>query len=428
VAAGELDASLLLEAKQTGLSDSRIAELRSEEAIKIEELRERLGMDASYHFVDTCAGEMDARTPYFYSTWGEVDEGAPTGRDGVIILASGPNRIGQGLEFDTCCTLASMSLREQGVKTIMINSNPETVSTDYNISDRLYMEPLTAESVKQVMKKEQVDKIVVQLGGQTPLNMVEELEAAGATVVGTAVSDINKAEDRKQFSEAMAKLGLKQPVNKSAYDRDEVVRYSRDIGFPVLLRPSFVLGGRSMFIAYSEEELDIFLNKGIPISEDRPVLVDQFLEDAFEYDLDAVSDGENVYIGGIMQHIEAAGVHSGDSACVFPPYKSTPAVLKEMAEAAVSIAREFQVKGFLNIQFAVKDDVLYILEVNPRASRTVPFLSKTSGVNLIGAAVKLWNGTDLKAQGLVDPETGVGFLDKNHNTPSSKSSPRSRRL
>ena len=407
-AAAELDADLLLEAKKTGLSDSRIAELCSMEASEITDLREKMNIEASFHFVDTCAGEMDAKTPYFYSSWGEIDEGEPTGEEGVIILASGPNRIGQGLEFDTCCTLASLSMREQGVKTIMVNSNPETVSTDYNISDRLYMEPLTAESVKQVMKKEQVKKIVVQLGGQTPLNMVEELEAAGAEVVGTAVDNINKAEDRKLFSEAMEKLGLNQPRNMSAYNREEVAQYSREIGFPVLLRPSFVLGGRSMFIAYSEEELDIFLNKGIPISADRPVLVDQFLEDAFEYDLDAVSDGENVYVGGIMQHIEAAGIHSGDSACVFPPYKSTPEILKQMSDAAVAIAREFQVKGFLNIQFAAKDDVLYILEVNPRASRTVPFLSKTSGVNLIEAAVKLWNGTDLKAQGLVDKRTGVG--------------------
>lgn len=407
-ASSKLDETLMMEAKKCGLSDSRIGELTSESTAAIEKLRLSMGIEPSYHFVDTCAGEINAKTPYFYSTWGEIDEGEPTGDEGVIILASGPNRIGQGLEFDTCCTLASMSLREEGVKTIMVNSNPETVSTDFNISDRLYMEPLTAESVKQIMKKEQVNKIVVQLGGQTPLNMVEELEEAGAVVVGTAVDNINKAEDRKLFSEAMGKLELKQPRNKSAYNREEVAQFSREIGFPVLLRPSFVLGGRSMFIAYSEDELDIFLSKGIPISDDRPVLVDQFLEDAFEYDLDAVSDGENVYVGGIMQHIEAAGIHSGDSACVFPPYKSTPEILNEMADAAVSIAREFQVKGFLNIQFAVKDDVLYILEVNPRASRTVPFLSKTSGVNLIQAAVKLWNGTDLMKQGLVDKKSGVG--------------------
>ncbi len=405
--AQNLNSQLLLEAKQAGLSDTRIAEITGKTDQDIEALRESMNMTPSYHFVDTCAGEINAETPYFYSTWGEIDEGTPTGKDGVIILASGPNRIGQGLEFDTCCTLASLSYRDQGYKTIMVNSNPETVSTDFNISDRLYMEPLTAESVKQIMKKEDVNRVVVQLGGQTPLNMVEELEKAGAEIIGTAVENINKAEDRKLFSDAMNKLGLTQPKNKSAVNPDEVAAFSKDIGFPVLLRPSFVLGGRSMFIAYSEKELEVFLSKGIPISKERPVLVDQFLEDAFEYDLDAISDGQNVYVGGIMQHIEAAGVHSGDSACVFPPYKSTPAILEEMVNAAASIAREFQVKGFLNIQFAVKDDVLYILEVNPRGSRTVPFLSKASGVNLIEAVVSIWNGKDLKEQGLVD-DSGIG--------------------
>jgi carbamoyl-phosphate synthase large subunit len=405
--AGEPGEELLLEAKKAGLSDERIAELTGKSRAEITALRDSLGMDPSFHFVDTCAGEINAATPYFYSTWGEIDEGTATGEGGVIILASGPNRIGQGLEFDTCCTLASMSYREKGYKTIMINSNPETVSTDFNISDRLYMEPLTAESVRQIMKKEDVKKVVVQLGGQTPLNMVEELEAAGAEVVGTSVDNINMAEDRKLFSAAMNKLGLTQPNNKSAVNPEEVAQFSKDIGFPVLLRPSFVLGGRSMFIAYSEKELEIFLGKGIPISQERPVLVDQFLEDAFEYDLDAVSDGKNIYVGGIMQHIEAAGIHSGDSACVFPPYKSTPEILEEMVNAAASIAREFKVKGFLNIQFAVKDNILYILEVNPRGSRTVPFLSKASGVNLIDAVVNVWNGKDLKEQGLVD-ESGIG--------------------
>ncbi|OQY34616.1 MAG: carbamoyl phosphate synthase large subunit [Spirochaetaceae bacterium 4572_59] len=405
--AENLDRDLLLEAKQAGLSDIRIAELTGKREDEIFSLRDEYNMEASYHFVDTCAGEINAKTPYFYSTWGEIDEGAPSGDKAVIILASGPNRIGQGLEFDTSCTLASMSYREQGYKTIMVNSNPETVSTDFNISDRLYLEPLTPESVKQIMKKENVKKVVVQLGGQTPLNMLEELEASGAKIIGTTVDNINMAEDRKLFSAAMNKLGLTQPNNKSAVNSEEVARFSKDIGFPVLLRPSFVLGGRSMFIAYSEKELEIFLSKGIPISEARPVLVDQFLEDAFEYDLDAVSDGRNVYIGGIMQHIEAAGIHSGDSACVFPPYKSTPEILEEMAQAAASIAREFQLIGFLNIQFAVKDDILYILEVNPRASRTVPFLSKASGVNLIDAVVKVWNGVDLRDQGLVDA-SGMG--------------------
>ena len=402
----------LYEAKRIGLSDSYIASIATTEArpltaADIETARAAYSIDPCFHFVDTCAGEFQAKTPYFYSTYGEIDEGTPTGDEGVIILASGPNRIGQGLEFDTCCTMASLAYRRAGRKTILINSNPETVSTDFNISDRLYMEPLTAEHVKAIMKKEAVNRVVVQLGGQTPLNMAEELEAAGAMVVGTSVSSIQDAEDRGKFSALIKRLGLRQPMNRMAGTRDEVRASAAEIGYPVLLRPSFVLGGRSMFIAYNEEELEEFFVKGVKISPKAPVLVDQFLEDAFEYDVDAISDGWNTYIGGMMQHIEAAGVHSGDSACVFPPYKLIPGVLEEMRSATVAIAREIKVVGFLNIQFAVKDGILYILEVNPRASRTVPFLSKTSGVDLVDAVVRMWQGTDLKAQGLVG-EDGVG--------------------
>jgi carbamoyl-phosphate synthase large subunit len=404
---GPLTDDLVLRAKKMGLSDKKIASLAGVDYVTYrQQFRERIR--PSYHFVDTCAGEMKANTPYFYSSWGEIDEGGSVGDKGVIILASGPNRIGQGLEFDTCCTMASLMYRKAGFKPIMFNSNPETVSTDFNISSRLYMEPLTPEHVIDVIRKEGVNRIVVQLGGQTPLNMVEELEKAGAEVVGTSVANINNAEDRSLFAALVTKLKIRQPRNKSASDKSQLNAFAKEIGFPVLLRPSFVLGGRHMFIAYSEEELELFLGRGIQISKERPVLVDEFLEDAFEYDLDAVSDGENVYIGGIMQHIEAAGIHSGDSACVYPPYKSTPEMLDEMRDAAVAIAREFQIKGFLNIQFAVKDNVLYILEVNPRASRTVPFISKVTGVNLVEAAVRVWTGTDLKKQGLVG-KNGVGI-------------------
>ena len=396
-----------LEAKRAGLSDARIAGLCGVEAGDITGMRGEKGLRPSYHLVDTCAGEFEAATPYFYSTWGEVDEGEPIGDDGVVIISSGPNRIGQGLEFDTGCTLASMAWRKMGRQTVMVNSNPETVSTDYNTSSRLYMEPLTAEHVRDVLEKEQAARLVVQLGGQTPLNMAEELRSAGAEIVGTSVEQIRRSEDRQLFAEAVARMGLRQPANRSAYRRDEVALLAREIGFPVLLRPSFVLGGRSMMIAYTEEELDAFLAKRIPVSPDRPVLVDQFLEDAFEYDLDAVADGENLYIGGILQHIEAAGIHSGDSAAVFPPYKSTPEILQAMREAARTIAREFEIVGFLNIQFAVKDDVLYLIEVNPRASRTVPFLSKASGVDMLSAAVNVWEGRSLAEQGLVG-EDGTG--------------------
>jgi carbamoyl-phosphate synthase large subunit len=408
LAAGPVKKELLAEAKSAGLSDRYISRISGMPLGEVESLREKNNLQRTYHFVDTCAGEFEAGTPYFYSTFGEIDEGEPL-EDPVVILGSGPNRIGQGLEFDTCCTLASLAYRKAGRKTIMINSNPETVSTDYNISDRLYLEPLSPEDVKAVLRKENAKKIIVQLGGQTPLNMAEELQAWGAEIVGTSMEAINATEDRGLFSTLMKKLDLRQPRHTMAASEEEIVAAVKVIGYPVLLRPSFVLGGRSMFIAYTDKELKHFLGTGFTVSVERPVLVDQFLEDAFEYDLDALSDGRNVYIAGIMQHIEAAGIHSGDSACVFPPYKSEPEILQEMISATDRIAKEIKVMGLLNIQFAAKEGVLYVLEVNPRASRTVPFLSKASGVNLIGAAVKIWNGEDLLRQGLVgEGAVGVG--------------------
>jgi carbamoyl-phosphate synthase large subunit len=396
-------AELLLRAKRMGLSDAWIARLAGEgwTAGEVRRLRKERGITASYHLVDTCAGEFTARTPYFYSTWGETDEGgALPGERRVLILASGPNRIGQGLEFDTCCTMASAAWRRSGVKTIMVNANPETVSTDYNSSDRLYLEPLGFEDVLSIMEKEKISKVVVQLGGQTPLNLAEELEASGARIIGTTPSAIAGAEGRGTFSDLIRRLGLRQPENRSAGDAPSVRSAAEAIGFPVLLRPSFVLGGRSMFIAYGPEELEGFLSTAPPMSAERPILVDRFLEDAFEYDLDAVSDGASIYIGGIMQHIEAAGVHSGDSAAVFPPWKELPEVHRQMREAALLIARELPVAGFLNIQFAVRDGELFVLEVNPRASRTIPFLSKASGVDLVDLAVRVWNGEMLAETGL----------------------------
>lgn len=405
---GKPSKDLLKKAKRNGLSDQRIADLSGMKVSEVEEMRKAMNYHTSYHFVDTCAGEFEAETPYFYSTYGEIDEGEPLSEDAVIILASGPNRIGQGLEFDTCCTLASRAYREQGKKTILVNSNPETVSTDYNVSDRLYMEPLVTEHVKEILRKEKTNKVVVQLGGQTPLNMAEELEQWGVEIVGTSAESIVGTEDRGLFSNLIKDLKLEQPKNRMAPNADKVIEYSEEIGYPVLLRPSFVLGGKSMFVAYSREELDEFLTKGIVITEQRPVLVDQFLEDAFEYDIDAISDGENVYVAGIMQHIEAAGIHSGDSACVFPSYKSSPEREQEMVESTIKIARRIGVSGFINIQFAVKDNQLYIIEVNPRASRTVPFISKVSGVDLIKAVVRVWNGESLEEQGVTVNGTGVG--------------------
>ncbi|HUZ18779.1 MAG TPA: carbamoyl-phosphate synthase large subunit [Spirochaetia bacterium] len=408
IASQQLSKELLLRAKREGISDARIGQLSGKTAGAVLEQRERQELFPSFHIVDTCAGEFSAETPYFYSTYGEIDEARPLGDRAVIIVGSGPNRIGQGLEFDTCCTLASIAYRQEGIRTIFINSNPETVSTDFNISDRLYVEPLTSEHVREVMRKEGASDVIVQLGGQTPLNMAQELEAQGGRIVGTSVESINDTEDRGRFTQLLKRLSLRQPDNRMASAAEEVPRYSQEIGYPVLLRPSFVLGGRSMFIAYSVEELDEFLKQGIVISASRPVLVDKFLEDAFEYDLDAVSDGDNVYVAGIMHHIEAAGIHSGDSACVFPVYKSQPGVEDEMVDAAVRIARAVKVRGFLNIQFAVKDGMLYVLEVNPRASRTVPFISKASGVNLVHAAVRVWCGKSLEEQGLTHGGVGVG--------------------
>ncbi len=392
-----LSPELLQRAKSYGLSDSRIATLSGLTAEQVRAIRKAEGLLPVYHLVDTCAGEFSAKTPYFYSTYGELDEGTPIGEDGVLIISSGPNRIGQGLEFDTSCTLASFGYRRVGRKSILVNSNPETVSTDFNTSDRLYIEPLTAEYVIGIMEKEGVKDVVVQLGGQTPISMARELERAGAHIVGTSVDSIDAAEDRELFSKLVESVGLKQPKNRSVTTLEEALVAAADIGFPLLLRPSFVLGGRNMTIVYHKEELVNFMNtygKGT-------ILVDQFLEDAFEYDVDALSDGSNVYIGGIMQHIEAAGIHSGDSAAVFPPYKATKEMINQIQAATVTMARALKVEGFINIQFASKDGELYIIEANPRASRTVPFLVKTGGVNLINVGIKIWEGVSLKEQGLI---------------------------
>ena len=394
---GNLTEALYRKAKEAGLSDGHIE--------KHSGCRPPVRLVPARHYVDTCAGEFKALTPYCYTSFSEEDEGEGLGKDAVIIVASGPNRIGQGLEFDTCCTLSSKAFRRLGRKTVMINSNPETVSTDYNTSDRLYIAPLTAEDVLLIMEKEGTKDVVVQLGGQTPLNMAADLERNGANIIGTSLSSIDETEDRGLFSALVRKLGLRQPENRSAATVAEIKEKAHEIGFPVLLRPSFVLGGRAMFIAYDDDGLEEFIRKPeVTVSEDSPVLVDQFLEDAFEYDLDAVSDGKSVYIGGILQHIEAAGIHSGDSAAVFPPYKSKPEILQEMKEWTLSLARHLSVRGLMNIQFAEKDGKLYIIEVNPRASRTVPFISKSSGVDLVDAAVRVWQGKDLVSQGLVKEE------------------------
>jgi len=415
-----LPGPLLFRAKQAGMLDERIAELvtageaglpaevtpGAQEVVYARRLAE--GIRPGYHIVDTCAGEFEAETPYFYSSYGEIDETVALGEAGVLIVGSGPNRIGQGLEFDTSCALASRAYQRVGVKTIMVNANPETVSTDFNVSDRLHLEPVTAEDVIGVMEAEGVRDIVVQLGGQTALNIAETAERYGARIVGTPVPSIHNAEDRGLFNALTERLGLRQPRNRMAATSEDVAAAARDIGFPVLLRPSYVLGGRSMGIAFSELELREFLAREAVVAPGRPVLVDEFLEDAFEYDVDALCDGRHVYIGGVMQHIESAGVHSGDSACVFPAYKVDEEATRQMITATAVVAREFGIRGFLNLQFAVKDGTVYLIEVNPRASRTVPFISRVTGVELVDAAVQLWHGIDLRAQGLInDAETAV---------------------
>jgi carbamoyl-phosphate synthase large subunit len=402
------DADLLLTAKRFGMSTIRIAELVALPTKTIEEACETAEIRPVVHHVDTCAGEFDARTPYCYMTYGEADEAAPISDNSVVIVASGPNRVGQGLEFDTCCTLASLAYRSIGRSTIMVNSNPETVSTDFTISDRLYLEPLTSEHIRQIVDREKASAVMLQLGGQTPLSMLDALHAAGVPMVGTSYESMKIADDRGSFSRLMQELGLAQSANRTAFARAEVLALAKEIGFPVLLRPSHVLGGRNMEIVYDESQLAAYLDGGVSVSHDSPLLVDHFLEDAFEYDLDALSDGESVYIGGILQHIEAAGIHSGDSAAVFPPYASKPEILDQMRKAAFSIAMALQIKGFMNIQFAVQNEKLYIIEVNPRASRTIPFISKMSQVDLVGAAVRVWEGTSLFEQGLVERPGALG--------------------
>ncbi len=401
-----LPKKLLMEAKRAAITDSSLAQLTGQSLPEIQERRQQQGIHATFHSVDTCAGEFAVTTPYYYSTYGEQSEGEPLGAESVIIIGSGPNRIGQGLEFDTCCTLCSLAFRQRGIKTIMVNSNPETVSTDFNISDRLYLEPLTLEHLLEIMKREGSRQVVAQLGGQTALNMAAALAESGAQIIGTPVKNILMAEDRAIFSKAVRECGLHLPPHASVTNDQQALQEAQRIGYPVLVRPSFVLGGVRMAILYSSDELEDYLSQD-SLSKANPLQIDAFLEDAFEYDLDAIADGESLYIAGLIEHIEAAGIHSGDSAGVFPPYKFKQEVMEKMRESARILARTFGVIGFMNVQYAVKDNRIYIIEINPRVSRTVPFLSKVSGVNLVDAVVAIWNGQSLKEQGLVNAQ-GVG--------------------
>ncbi|MDP1857978.1 MAG: carbamoyl-phosphate synthase large subunit [Gemmatimonadaceae bacterium] len=381
--------------KRMGFSDRQLAMLRGESETEVRARRWSLGLHPSYKMVDSCAGEFPSATPYLYSCYDEESEGEPTGRKSVVILGSGPNRIGQGVEFDYMCVRAVLALRDRGYETIMINSNPETVSTDYDTSDKLYFEPLTLEDVLEVVHREQPLGVIVQLGGQTPLKLTKGLEAAGVRILGTSPDSIDIAEDRKRFEQIARELGITQPENGTATSVDEAVTIATRIGYPVLVRPSYVLGGRAMQIVYDEASMRDYFETAARVSEERPVLIDRFLEDAFEVDVDAVSDGTSVVIGGVMQHIEDAGIHSGDSACVLPPYLIEQKDIETMKAYTVSLAKALGVVGLINVQYAVKDRTVYVLEVNPRGSRTIPFVSKAIGVPLASVAARAMVGETL---------------------------------
>ena len=392
----------LRKAKKFGFSDRQLAILTKSTEPEIRAARKAAGVVPTYRLVDTCAAEFEAYTPYYYSTYGDEDETRKSDKKKVLILGGGPNRIGQGIEFDYCCVHAAFALKELGWETIMVNSNPETVSTDYDTSDKLYFEPLTLEDVLNIYERERADAIIVQFGGQTPLNLAAGLAANGCTIIGTQPSSIEMAEDRKHFAAMLNKLGLRQTEGGTATNEEEAVEVAAGIGYPVLVRPSFVLGGRAMQIVHNEAELRQYIRTAVEASPERPVLVDRFLEDAAEVDVDCISDGETCVIGGVMEHIEQAGIHSGDSACVIPSFSLSPQVLETIKSATKAMARELQVRGLMNVQFAVKDEQVYVLEVNPRASRTVPFVSKAIGRPLAKMAAKIMAGATLKELGFTE--------------------------
>jgi len=387
--------------KKLGFSDRQIATMNTYPDDQIRLFRKKCGVLPTYRLVDTCAAEFEAFTPYYYSTYGDENERRESGKKKVIILGGGPNRIGQGIEFDYCCVHASFALRELGLETIMVNSNPETVSTDYDTSDKLYFEPLTLEDVLNIceQEKENLLGVIVQFGGQTPLNLANGLAEAGVPIIGTSPKSIEIAEDRKLFSAMLDKLGIRQTSGGTATNETEAVEIAAKIGYPVLVRPSFVLGGRAMQLVHNEPDLHQYMRTAVEASPERPVLVDHFLEDATEVDVDCISDGETVVIGAIMEHIEQAGIHSGDSACVIPPFSLSEKVKIEIADATKAMAKELEVRGLMNVQFAVQNETVYVLEVNPRASRTAPFVSKAIGVALPKLAAKIMAGKTLKDLG-----------------------------
>ncbi|MGO8976122.1 MAG: carbamoyl-phosphate synthase large subunit [Steroidobacteraceae bacterium] len=396
-----LDYARMRALKRKGFADSRIAKLTGRDDASVRAKRRKLGIHPVYKRVDTCAAEFATATAYLYSTYEEECESNPTNRRKIMILGGGPNRIGQGIEFDYCCVHAAMALREDGFETIMINCNPETVSTDYDTSDRLYFEPLTFEDVMEIIEKEKPEGVIVQFGGQTPLKLSRAIAAAGGPIIGTTPDSIDVAEDRERFQKLVATLKLKQPANATARTEEQAVLLARDVGFPLIVRPSYVLGGRAMEVVFNEDDLRQYMLDAVKVSNDSPVLLDRFLDLAIEVDVDAVSDGEDVLIGGIMEHIEQAGVHSGDSGCSLPPNTLTKEIQDELRAQTRKLAKALNVVGLMNIQFAIQSGVIYILEVNPRASRTVPFVSKATGVQLAKVAARVMTGKTLAMQGRI---------------------------
>ena len=401
-----VDTALLRDAKQAGFADRQLAVMLGSSEMEVREERKRRGIVATFKAVDTCAAEFEASTPYYYSTWEDEDETRPKepGVKRVMILGGGPNRIGQGIEFDYCCCHASYALREMGIQSVMVNSNPETVSTDYDTSDMLFFEPLTCEDVLNIAERIQPDGVIVQLGGQTPLNLARALAAAGLPIIGTSVDTIEQAEDREKFRDLLDRLGLKQPASGIARTLEQARREVARIGYPSLVRPSFVLGGRAMEICYDNSQFERYVAEAFAVAQGQPVLIDRFLEDAIEVDVDCICDGRDVIIAGVMEHIEEAGVHSGDSACAIPPHSLPLDVVAEIKAAAESLARSLGVIGLMNVQFAVKREegkqMLYVIEVNPRASRTVPFVAKATGMPVAKVAVKVMAGMSLAEQGI----------------------------
>ena len=399
--------SYLHKAKQYNFSDRQIAELWRTSEASIRQQRKQSGIEVTFKTVDTCAAEFEAETPYYYSTYGMEDEVQPSAKKKVMILGSGPNRIGQGIEFDYCCVHATLALKEDGYETIMVNSNPETVSTDYDTSDRLYFEPLTYEDVLNIVDREKPEGVIVQLGGQTPLNLALALQKADVPIIGTSPDDIARSEDRKQFKELLDGIGLMQAPNGTATSTEEAEPIAATLGYPVIVRPSYVLGGRAMQIVYDQDSLEEYMRSAVAASPEHPVLIDKYIDDAIEIDVDAISDGNITVVGGIMEHIEEAGIHSGDSDCVLPPYTLVEDQIEEIKRYTYALAKALNVCGLMNVQYAIKNDEIYVLEVNPRASRTVPFVSKAIGVPLAKLAARVMTGKTLEELGFtkeVEPD------------------------